>query len=563
MTPLYAYSLLPVLSVSLLLLFTTAPHARHFGWGLPALCACLATWSGMLLLTYLPELAPVGLRMAACGAFVSAGYLHLAWDVTDQPRYRLVWLAYAAAAAITAAGAAAPGLLYDPVSLRAGPMFWPAMALALAAATLPMYKLGRAWTSAQTAARRRHVGGLIAAGVACYLGAWGNALLLSHGAPLPFGLVLMLGALLALARVVSRAQPPGVRRLLEGGLGYSALTALLWATFWFGGLSVASADAGRALWAGPWGAGALFLFFMAAIAFEPLRQLLGRWLGERLFPYRARADRIAQELAEQEARSDQAERLAELGAFTSAIAHEVRNPLGVMRAQLKLLARQGAPQATLEMLDEQLDRASRFVDELVDYGRPRPLELRQLELEPLLELAASSARQGRAPLAEDLELHVTLDPDAPPPRIEADPSQLLQVLIILLDNAILALHAHPPPASVRVLARALDDGAQIAVEDSGPGVPPELADRLFEPFVTGRKRDDLGGTGLGLAIAQRIVERHGGHLHADEEGSSLGGARFVLWLPRTQPLLAAALTGPEDVPEAAVSSAQDEDHAPA
>src|SRR5207302_10990589 len=101
--------------------------------------------------------------------------------------------------------------------------------------------------------------------------------------------------------------------------------------------------------------GALFLLCMAALAFEPLRQGLQEWLGGKLVPDRAGAPALARALASQEARADQAARLAELGAVASAVAHEVRNPLGVLAAHLKLLERAGAPPETLADMPAQID----------------------------------------------------------------------------------------------------------------------------------------------------------------------------------------------------------------
>ncbi|MFU8804919.1 MAG: sensor histidine kinase, partial [Bradymonadaceae bacterium] len=144
MTSLYAYSLLPVVSVALLLFFTLLlrqPDQR----GLAAYCGAIALWSLNLLFVFFPQVSEVGLRMAAVGAFVVAGYLHAAYDFTDQKRYGLVWFAYAVAAIICILGATIPGLLYDPLTLSAGPMFWPSMGLAAVASLVPMWHLGKAY----------------------------------------------------------------------------------------------------------------------------------------------------------------------------------------------------------------------------------------------------------------------------------------------------------------------------------------------------------------------------------------------------------------------------------
>jgi signal transduction histidine kinase len=121
-----------------------------------------------------------------------------------------------------------------------------------------------------------------------------------------------------------------------------------------------------------------------------------------------------------------------------------------------------------------------------------------------------------------LERSVAVIRDAAPLTVQADADQLLQVLVNLLLNAIQASPAGSP-ITVRVTGRGRQ--AQVDVVDSGPGVPPELGDDIFKPFVTTRAK----GNGLGLAIARRIAEAHGGTLVASREPGR--GARFVLTLP--------------------------------
>jgi signal transduction histidine kinase len=272
-----------------------------------------------------------------------------------------------------------------------------------------------------------------------------------------------------------------------------------------------------------------------------VRHELESFLGKRFFRGHAGARELARALAAQELRADQAGRLAELGQFVSAVAHEVRNPLGVLSANLKLLERGGADPELAQAMREQIARASHFVDELLTYGRPRPLELRKLEADALLDLALSTARQG---LSADGSLAAALDAvqiervRAPLLELEADQAQLVQLLVVLLENALLAV-IELSPARLRLSVLPDGDRVRLRVEDGGVGIAPEVLPRLFQPFVTGRKREGpRRGTGLGLAIARGIAERHGGSIRADR--SDLGGALFEVELPVAQPLLAAA-----------------------
>lgn len=544
MTLLYAYCLLPVLSVALLLFFTVVLRNRTM-WGLAAYSGSIALWSANLLLTFIPAVAPLALRTAAVGAFVAAGFLHAAFDFTDQKDYRLVWLAYLIATVITALGAVSPGMLYDPVSLSAGPLFWPSMLLAVMTATVPCYQLFRAYRRVardpDRTKRRDQLRTLMFVGAICYLGAWTNATMLAHGLALPYGMLAVLASLLLLANLVQTTQPAATQRLLERSLLYSSLTALLFAAFLFT-ILVFMTDNAEPLLA-EYRVGALFLLCLAALAFEPVRQHTQELVGRKFFHAHAHTSELAHTLIDHERRAHQAERLAELGTFTSAIAHEVRNPLGVLTAYVSILERQGADPETTNAMREQIDRASHFVSDLLEYGRPHPLDLRVITLEDTLLLAKSSATSAlnskntshnSAPTDVTWEFNENTTT-----TLEADQAQLLQVAIILLENALLALQNTPDP-KISITTAATTTHVTIHITDNGPGIDPALQETLFEPFVTSRKRDATQhGTGLGLAIARGIIERHGGTI-TTQPADPKPGTTFTILLPRFQNVLAAA-----------------------
>lgn len=552
MTPLYAFSLLPVIAVAFLLFFTAALRGRN-ARGLALFCLSVAVWSSGLLLLAFPRTSPLGQRLAALGTFIAAGYLHAAFDLTKQRSYALVYFAYAAAASLSLLGFLWPTQLHQPGGLGQGPLFWPVMALAVAAATVPLWQLARAFRAAGPE-QRAELGLTLLAGALAYVGALGNALLLAYGIALPFGMTLVLGGLLTLGAVIRAHEPLAERRLLDRSLRYSALAAFTYGALFFGVL--AAMPEGPLF--GSYRAGALLLFCMAALALEPVRQLLLEVLGRKLWHGHAGASDLARALVAQEARADHSARLAELGTFVSAVAHEVRNPLGVLSANLSLLERQGADSETTQAMREQIERASHFLAELLSYGRPRPLELRELDLEALIDLALSSARQalgGEAPALEperkrgakspSFGVHGLLPRLLPGLLIEGDQAQLLQVLIVLFENGLLALAGVASPR-LQVQSELVGGEVRVVVEDNGPGIDPDLLPRLFQPFVTGRKREGpRRGTGLGLAIARGIVERHGGRIEVGRS-PELGGARFSLQLPRRQqaPGTAAGEGGP-------------------
>jgi signal transduction histidine kinase len=526
MNPLYAYSLLPVAAVALLLFFTLVLRVRDHR-GLAAYCGSVFIWAAFLLLSYFPALSEFGSRAAAVGSFVAASYVHAAYDFTDRVRSWLVWLAYGVATTLTVVGFFVPGLLYDPVTLSAGPFFWPGMGLAILSATIPLYDLLAAYRDA-SGSRRRSIAFFGVAGILGYVGAWGNALMLSRGVALPYGMFTVLASLLLISAVVQDALPGADRRLMERSMAYSAVTAFLSAGFLLGVYWLIEEEELITQYR----VGALFLVFLAAWAFDPVRQEIQEFIGRRLEPDKAPAADLARELGEQEARTAQAERLAELGQFTSAIAHEIRNPLGVLTAHLRILERSdGVDRDTTEEMRQQIERASHFVDDLLAYGRPKPLTVREVGLKDVASLARTTALAGLGEAGEEVDWDVRIPSHL---RVEADQSQLLQVFVILFENALLA----DGVGRITVDGRQDDEKVSVTIADDGRGVPPEVASRLFEPFVTSRKRDaPKSGTGLGLAIARGIVGRHHGTL---EHLAAEPGAVFELTVPRHQPTLAAA-----------------------
>ena len=223
------------------------------------------------------------------------------------------------------------------------------------------------------------------------------------------------------------------------------------------------------------------------------------------------------------ARLVQTEKLAALGQLATAIAHEVRNPLAVIRSAAQGLGETVPPDdaeaaRACAFITAEIDRLASVVSSLLEFARPLHLEPRAVSVRDLFdraallaegELAAKGARLGRA---ESPGL----------PAVKADPDLLSQVLLGLLANA---AEAVPFGGDVTLAAHARDGAVELVVEDSGPGIPAELRDRVFEPFFTTRPR----GIGLGLAVARQVVEAHGGRIEAGERPG--GGARLTVRLP--------------------------------
>ncbi len=216
-------------------------------------------------------------------------------------------------------------------------------------------------------------------------------------------------------------------------------------------------------------------------------------------------------------------------AFVSDASHELRTPLTILRGQLEVLARQkdvtrDDVQRVTRLVSAETERMERLVDDLLLLAKTEegsPLTRRTIELRDYMHdvFDAVSLTADR-----DFELGAVSDVS-----IEADPDRLAQVIHNLAQNSV----AHTAEGGlVRLSAAANGRYVRFAVEDDGPGIPPDQRDRIFDRF----HRTDIsrarttGGSGLGLAIARALVEAHGGRIRAGE--SPEGGARLEFDLPR-------------------------------
>lgn len=218
------------------------------------------------------------------------------------------------------------------------------------------------------------------------------------------------------------------------------------------------------------------------------------------------------ESAERAARGDLLARMAAMAA------HEIRNPLGIIRGAVELVrARSGA---TLSAPDQralgdalgEVERLRRLTEDLLDVAREPAMSSEPFDLADVAGRAARSV----APAFPDLEVRL----ESPPLPVVGDAVRLHQVLLNLLQNA-----AQSGARLVRLRGNVEGGEARVRVEDDGPGIPADIRARLFSPFASGR----AGGRGLGLAIARRIIVRHGGRLALVEEERR--GATFELTLP--------------------------------
>jgi CheY-like chemotaxis protein/anti-sigma regulatory factor (Ser/Thr protein kinase) len=227
----------------------------------------------------------------------------------------------------------------------------------------------------------------------------------------------------------------------------------------------------------------------------------------------------------------QAEKLSALGQMISGVAHELNNPLAVIKGYLELILRRDElkmqTRTDLEKVANESNRAAKLVNNFLSFAREQPTHREAVDLNDLVKRVAELRRLDLQNTRVELRLHL----DAQLPATHADPDQIQQVLVNLLNNSIHALSETPRTGRVQISTQRKEDTVRITVEDNGPGVPPEVLPYIFEPFFTTK---DVGkGTGLGLSIAHSILADHGGRIAY--QPSAIGGAGFVLELPVVSP----------------------------
>jgi signal transduction histidine kinase len=240
----------------------------------------------------------------------------------------------------------------------------------------------------------------------------------------------------------------------------------------------------------------------------------------RLFEHERQA---LQELQQAQKELLHAEKLATIGQMAAGIAHELNTPLTYIMGNLELLQAQdlSEPQReALRSIGRGAERIHNLAQSLLAFSRPSRDEARALDPNEMVERALELCRYHI--LKGGVRLERQLTPRLPPVRgVSAD---LEMALINLVVNAIQALDGE---GTVTVSTAPAEGGVEIAVADTGPGIPPEVQDRLFEPFVTTKAEGN--GTGLGLSTVATVVERHEGRIGFTTAAGS--GTTFRITLP--------------------------------
>jgi two-component system sensor histidine kinase HydH len=262
----------------------------------------------------------------------------------------------------------------------------------------------------------------------------------------------------------------------------------------------------------------------------------GSWEDEDARLLASTFNTLTDSIARFERDAAQRERLSSLGRLSSVVAHEIRNPLMIIKSAVRTLREGGAAadarDEAIQDIEQEVVRLNRIVSEVLDYAKPITFAWQDAHPAAICGEAAAAVMAADPDAAIDIVEAPGLAP------IRTDPERLRTVLVNVLQNAVQAVRRAPAAAGDGGAARQpitlqlapLDGGgAAILVHDDGPGIDAGAASRLFEPFFTTRR----GGTGLGLAIARNIVDGLGGSITIS--GGSPAGTDVRIDLPPSPP----------------------------
>jgi signal transduction histidine kinase len=257
-----------------------------------------------------------------------------------------------------------------------------------------------------------------------------------------------------------------------------------------------------------------------------------------------RYQELAETLAETNRRLEQAqaearrsERLAALGQMSAGLAHEIRNPLGVIKGSAEMLHQKLGESNPLASelagyISSETNRLSALVTRFLDFARPLHAELAPQEITAVLERALNDVSLAEKNTLVRVERHYQDNL----PLIPLDESLCEQAFVNLIQNAYDAMG--PSGGTLRVTATRTNsgqrDGVEVRIDDTGPGIPAELREQIFNPFVTTKKT----GVGLGLSIVSRIIDGHHGTIRVESGKDGANGTDFIIFFPAKEEAVA-------------------------
>lgn len=270
----------------------------------------------------------------------------------------------------------------------------------------------------------------------------------------------------------------------------------------------------------------ILFFFLAAI-------VVNRFVMEyrrQVMRYQTLAEALAEtnrRLEQAQAEARHSERLAALGQLSAGLAHELRNPLAVIKGSAETLMKKvhKSDPLTSELagyISSEVNRLNTIVSRFLNFARPSKLDLRPQEITGLVDVSLKAVHDRWPEAKVEVERRYAADL----PNVPVDAELCEQVFTNLVLNA---YEAMPEGGKLRMAVSPANSdgrrGVEIEIEDSGPGIPAELREQIFNPFFTTKK----GGVGLGLSIVSKIVDDHRGWIRVQSEAGR--GACFRIFLP--------------------------------
>ncbi len=227
----------------------------------------------------------------------------------------------------------------------------------------------------------------------------------------------------------------------------------------------------------------------------------------------AQLEKATKEIRENQERLLRTERLSAVGEMAARVVHEIRNPLVAIGGFARSLLREVPPQDTkresIQIIVDEVRRLEAIVRDVLDYSRPAVPRIGKVDLQ---QLGAEALELLRWEI-EDAGIAGRLEAEEGLPPAAADRNQIFQALVNVMRNAV---HAMPHGGTLTIRVRDVPGGIELAVEDTGVGIPAEIRNKIFEPFYTTKAT----GSGLGLTIAAQIVRDHRGEIHVDSQVGS-------------------------------------------
>jgi signal transduction histidine kinase len=308
---------------------------------------------------------------------------------------------------------------------------------------------------------------------------------------------------------------------LRGALAASIVTSILYMPHAFGGLHHYHHDPGGSIEK-----------LLEIVVYNLIGWITGT-LADREVRERLAQQRIARQLAESleevklmEAQLVRSGKLRALGELTAGLAHEIKNPLASLKGAVEILSDEVRPDSPrrkmIDILNKELDRLAAVLERFLSFARPKSVTVTDICIDDVIEPVVALVE----PQARKQDTRIRWDRCPKPASIRGDKEQLTGVVMNVVLNAVQAM---PAGGEVTISSEPATRGkrqfCQITIGDEGPGVPEDLKDKIFDPFVTTKD----AGSGLGLAIAARVVDAHDGLIEVGVRKPH--GAEFRILLP--------------------------------